>query len=606
MLLSVKGLPSFSRMLSQRPELLGVRQQAFRTRPFHSGRELFDMTTAKVPRRTRTRRYAKFTKKGEGENDHARQETSFGEIAVTVTVESVQSADATEDGPQEDGLDGTLEKVLTLEKAQKLATLSVMELRKILKQIHIDSTGRKQELIQELKSFLARHQASMPSGEVERIGASKADIHTSKERLLHSKESAIVKGKRNDLLPDKMKLDEGKHTSVEHGNSLPGKGNKLSPSNPEGWDNAKVTGRVSQVPNSKRKPKLKQHTEDQSFERPSKSQSKGKRLKTKIVEISAELDVNTNIDDLDQALNRRKPWSLLVHKNPQPEWVCYDPTCMRPVLPCVGTNLLKLMSWNVNGLRALLKVRDEKQTDATLISQLAESENFDVLCLQETKLQEKDVEQIKGSFLNDFEGSFWICSTTKLGYSGSALISRKKPLSIAYGLGLPDHDGEGRVITAEFESFFLVSAYVPNSGAKLERLVYRTTQWDPAFSSYLKELEKRKPVVLTGDLNCAYQEIDIHDPNGNRRSAGFTDGERLSFESQFLKQGLLDTFRRQHPNAVAYTYWGYRSGARPRNKGWRLDYFLVSSSIADQVHDSYTSPHVGGSDHCPIGLILKL
>ncbi|KAG9444983.1 hypothetical protein H6P81_016323 [Aristolochia fimbriata] len=295
-----------------------------------------------------------------------------------------------------------------------------------------------------------------------------------------------------------------------------------------------------------------------------------------------------------------EPWAVLAHKKPQHGWIPYNPQTMRlPPLPD-GTKSFKLMSWNVNGLRALLKL------EVCSALELAQKENFDVLCLQETKLQEKDVEKIKETLLEGYDHSFWTCSVAKLGYSGTAIISRVKPLSVRYGLGILDHDSEGRLVTVEFEKFYLLSAYVPNSGDGLKRLSYRIEKWDPSLSNYMKELQKSKPVILTGDLNCAHQEIDIHDPAGNRRSAGFTAEERESFGVNFLSNGFVDTFRHQHPGVVGYTYWGYRHGARATNKGWRLDYFLVSQCIADEVHDSYICPEITGSDHCPIGLVLKI
>ncbi|GAB4843900.1 hypothetical protein Ancab_013864 [Ancistrocladus abbreviatus] len=294
-----------------------------------------------------------------------------------------------------------------------------------------------------------------------------------------------------------------------------------------------------------------------------------------------------------------EPWTIFSHKKPQKDWIAYNPRTMRPPPLTHDTKFVKLMSWNVNGLRALLKL------EGFSVLQLSQRENFDVLCLQETKLQEKDIESVK-DLLEGYENSFWTCSISKLGYSGTAIISRIKPISVTYGLGISDHDSEGRLVTAEFDSFYLLSGYVPNSGDGLKRLSYRVTQWDPSLSSYMKELEKSKPVILTGDLNCAHQEIDIFNPAGNRRSAGFTDEERQSFEINFLSKGFIDTFRRQHPGVVGYTYWGYRHGARKTNRGWRLDYFLASESIADQVHDSYILPDVSGSDHCPIGIVLKL
>ncbi|KAG5404602.1 hypothetical protein IGI04_010721 [Brassica rapa subsp. trilocularis] len=280
----------------------------------------------------------------------------------------------------------------------------------------------------------------------------------------------------------------------------------------------------------------------------------------------------------------------------------YNPKTMRlPPLP-EGTKSVKIMTWNVNGLRALLKL------ESFSALQLAQRENFDVLCLQETKIQVKDVEEVKKALSDGYDHSFWSCSVSKLGYSGTAIISRIKPLSVRYGTGLSgsDHDMEGRIVTTEFDSFYLISTYVPNSGDGLKRLSYRIEEGDRTLSKYIKELEKTKPVVLTGDLNCAHEEIDIYNPAGNKRSAGFTIEERQSFRENFLDKGLVDTFRKQHPGVVGYTYWGYRHGTRKTNKGWRLDYFLVSESIVANVHDSYILPDINGSDHCPIGLILKL
>ncbi|MCO5600285.1 hypothetical protein L7F22_054395 [Adiantum nelumboides] len=331
--------------------------------------------------------------------------------------------------------------------------------------------------------------------------------------------------------------------------------------------------------------------------------------------LSRRTESNTEARNLDLAisnsfkeptmdtLEKVKPWLMLVHKKVQSEWTVYNPHTMRQLEP--QGNSMKLLSWNVNGLRALLKGKGDNLPGAAIL-RLAEEEDFDVLSLQETKLQEKDVITIKETLLPAYGNSLWSCSTAKLGYSGTAVISRIKPLSISYGIGIPKHDSEGRVITVEFEKFFLVTCYVPNSGQKLERLVYRTQDWDLSLGMYLKELEKKKPVILTGDLNCAHQEIDIYNPAGNRRSAGFTDEERISFEKNFLYNGFHDTFRKLHPNRVAYTYWGYRTAARPKNHGWRLDYYLASDSLLELVHDSYTLPDVEGSDHCPIGLTLKM
>ncbi|XP_022973325.1 DNA-(apurinic or apyrimidinic site) lyase, chloroplastic isoform X1 [Cucurbita maxima] len=297
-------------------------------------------------------------------------------------------------------------------------------------------------------------------------------------------------------------------------------------------------------------------------------------------------------------LMQKEPWTVLAHKKPQKGWIAYNPRTMRPKPLSKDTKSVKILSWNVNGLRALLK--------GFSAVELAEREDFDILCLQETKLQEKDVLEIKNSLMDGYHYTYWTCSVSKLGYSGTAIISRIEPISVRYGVGISEHDSEGRLVMVEFESFYLLNVYVPNSGDGLKRLSYRITQWDPSLSNYMKELEKLKPVILTGDLNCAHQEIDIYNPAGNRKSAGFTDEERQSFETSYLEKGFVDTFRRKHPDVVGYTYWGYRHGGRKTNRGWRLDYFLVSGTIAEKVHESYILPDVGGSDHCPIGLVLKL
>ncbi|KAK4484071.1 hypothetical protein RD792_011290, partial [Penstemon davidsonii] len=299
-----------------------------------------------------------------------------------------------------------------------------------------------------------------------------------------------------------------------------------------------------------------------------------------------------------------EPWTVLTHKKPQTGWTAYNPETMRPPPIGASTPYMKLMSWNVNGLRALLKFLG-------LILSCCEFRKFKhllIICNLHNLNQEKDVDAIRQSLLQGYDNSYWTCSVSKLGYSGTAIISRIKPLSVRYGLGISDHDTEGRLVTVEFDNFYLLSGYVPNSGDGLRRLVFALliTQWDPSLSNYMKDLERSKPVVLTGDLNCAHQEIDIWNPAGNKRSAGFTDEERQSFQTYFLERGFVDTFRKQHPNVVGYTYWGYRHGGRKTNKGWRLDYFLASESIANQVYDSYILPDIAGSDHSPIGLILKL
>lgn len=251
--------------------------------------------------------------------------------------------------------------------------------------------------------------------------------------------------------------------------------------------------------------------------------------------------------------------------------------------------------------------------DPKALATLIEMENPDVVCLQEHKLQE-------GQHCSDAVEAFstaipgwtvhWNCSREKKGYSGTAILCRPglNPVMVECGIGVGDHDGEGRVITAEFDDpgLFLVNVYVPNSGEGLKRLEYRVGEWDVQFSKYVKGLEQRgKPVVVTGDMNCAIEEIDIHSPKTNLRSAGFTQEERESFSKHYLQNGFVDCFRTQHPDVVGYTYWGYRFNLRAKNKGWRLDYFLISESLHASVHDCFHMPQVMGSDHCPLGLVLR-
>ncbi|GKV48873.1 hypothetical protein SLEP1_g55663 [Rubroshorea leprosula] len=236
-------------------------------------------------------------------------------------------------------------------------------------------------------------------------------------------------------------------------------------------------------------------------------------------------------------MSQSEPWTIFAHKKPQKGRIAYNPRIMRPPPLTGDTICMKLMSWNVNGRRALLKLEGFSALELT------KRENFDVLCLQETKLQtlsshieEKDVESIKHSLLEGYENSFWTCSVSKLGYSGTAIISQIKPLSVRYGLGISDQDSEGHLVTAECDTFYLLNAYVPKSGDGLRRLPYRITEWDQSLGNCMKELEKSKPVILTGDLNCAHGEIDIYDPIGNKRSAGFTNEERQSFGTNFISR----------------------------------------------------------------------
>ncbi len=249
---------------------------------------------------------------------------------------------------------------------------------------------------------------------------------------------------------------------------------------------------------------------------------------------------------------------------------------------------MKMISWNVNGLRACLK-KGFAESIATL--------NPDVLCLQETKLQ-------KGQEDFPLEGYEAIFNTAdKKGYSGTAIYTRVPALSYTFGIGIDEHDHEGRVITAEFEDFYLVCCYTPNSQRGLLRLDYRMT-WEEAMREYLLKLNEKKPVILCGDLNVAHQEIDIKNAKSNRMNAGFTDQEREKF-SRFLESGFADTFRRLHPEAVEYSWWSYMGNARENNTGWRIDYFAVSERILERVAHAAIHPEVTGSDHCPVELVLK-
>ncbi|XP_068494040.1 DNA-(apurinic or apyrimidinic site) endonuclease, chloroplastic isoform X3 [Phaseolus vulgaris] len=444
-------------------------------------------------------------------------------------------------------------------------TMTVQELRKTLKRFRVPAKGRKDDLLSALKSF-------MDSSMFEQ------DSHIREEQeLLTSAENTSIEVKAKRVL-DEDHVDDFNETSEI---SELKQGKKRLKQSESGRKTVKVA--------IKKKVSSKSDGDTADF-KPSRAKRK---VSTDIVSIVAESD------EISTATIQTEPWTVLAHKKPQKGWIAYNPRTMRPPPLDKDTKFVKLLSWNVNGLRALLKF------EGFSALQLAQREDFDILCLQETKLQEKDIEDIKQRLIDGYDNSFWTCSVSKLGYSGTAIISRIKPLSVRYGLGISDHDSEGRLVTAEFDTFYLICGYIPNSGDGLKRLSYRVTEWDPSLSNYIKELEKSKPVILTGDLNCAHEEIDIYNPAGNKRSAGFTDEERKSFATNFLSRGFVDTFRRQHPGVIGYTYWGYRHGGRKNNRGWRLDYFLVSESIADKVHDSYILPDVNGSDHCPIGLIVK-
>jgi exodeoxyribonuclease-3 len=254
---------------------------------------------------------------------------------------------------------------------------------------------------------------------------------------------------------------------------------------------------------------------------------------------------------------------------------------------------MRLVSWNVNGIRACIK---KGFVDAMIAL------DADVICLQEIKASADQARAVLELPSHPFQ---FFNPAQRAGYSGTAVLSRAEPISVRMGLGDHLEDIEGRVITVEFDEFFLVTVYTTNSGSALKRLDYRVQVWDLAFRNYLKELEALKPVVCGGDLNVAHQAIDLARPGSNRRSAGFTNEERESF-SGLLEAGFVDTFRHFSPETTAqYSWWSYRGGARARNVGWRLDYFLVSHGLLPRVSSSVIRPNVLGSDHCPVEVVLR-
>ncbi|MBC1727593.1 exodeoxyribonuclease III [Listeria seeligeri] len=251
---------------------------------------------------------------------------------------------------------------------------------------------------------------------------------------------------------------------------------------------------------------------------------------------------------------------------------------------------MKLISWNVNGLRAAVKKGFLEYFDSV---------DADIFCLQETKLQAGQINLDLPAYKD-----YWNYAVKK-GYSGTAIFTKKEPLSVQYGLGIEEHDTEGRVITLEFEKFYMVTVYTPNSQAELKRLDYRMT-FEDAILAYVKKLDETKPVVLCGDLNVAHEEIDLKNPKTNRKNAGFSDEERAKFTA-FLEAGFVDSFRYFYPDLEgAYSWWSYRMNARARNTGWRIDYFVVSERLKDNLVDAKIHPDVLGSDHCPVELELNI
>ncbi|WP_090088158.1 exodeoxyribonuclease III [Clostridium uliginosum] len=249
----------------------------------------------------------------------------------------------------------------------------------------------------------------------------------------------------------------------------------------------------------------------------------------------------------------------------------------------------KLISWNVNGLRACVKKG---------FLDILKDSDADIFCIQESKLQEGQIDLNLDGYYD-----YWNYAEKK-GYSGTAIFTKEKPLSVNLGIGIEEHDKEGRVITLEFEDFYMVNVYTPNSQQKLARIDYRMN-WEDAFIEYLKALDEKKPVILCGDLNVAHNEIDLKNPKSNRNNAGFSDQERGKIE-ELLGSGFIDTFRYFNPDKEGvYSWWSYRFNARENNAGWRIDYFLTSKALQDRLVDASIHTEIMGSDHCPVELIIK-
>jgi exodeoxyribonuclease-3 len=252
---------------------------------------------------------------------------------------------------------------------------------------------------------------------------------------------------------------------------------------------------------------------------------------------------------------------------------------------------MRLVSWNVNGIRSIL---------GKGFLEFMGNANADVICLQEIKARE---EQVTGVSWPEEYHQYWN-SAEKPGYSGTAIFSKIAPISVQFGIGVDLHDREGRVVTAEFDDYFLVNVYVPNSQRELTRLGYRTESWEPAFLGFLKTLEFTKPVVVCGDLNVAHREIDLARPKDNTKNAGFTPEERACFQ-KIIDAGFIDTFRALNPEGGHYTWWSYMNQARVRNIGWRIDYFCISPVLLPHLKDAFIWPHIVGSDHCPVGVDIQ-
>lgn len=249
---------------------------------------------------------------------------------------------------------------------------------------------------------------------------------------------------------------------------------------------------------------------------------------------------------------------------------------------------MKLISWNVNGIRACLNKG---------FSDFFKEVNADIFCLQETKCQPEQINL-------EFEGytSYWNSAERK-GYSGTAIFTKKQPVNVTYGIGIEEHDKEGRIITLEFENFYLVTNYTPNAKRELERLDYRMV-WEDEIRKYLLELNKKKPVIMCGDLNVAHEEIDLKNPKTNKGNAGFTNEEREKM-TELLNAGFIDSYRYLYPKKIEYSWWSYMGHAREKNVGWRIDYFIVSNDFRENIKDATIYTEILGSDHCPVGLEIK-
>lgn len=255
---------------------------------------------------------------------------------------------------------------------------------------------------------------------------------------------------------------------------------------------------------------------------------------------------------------------------------------------------MKLISWNVNGLRAAVQKG---------FKEFFQEVNSDIFCIQETKMQQEQIDIELNSIFQNYH-CYWN-SAIKKGYSGTAIFTKQKPIKVTYGIGIEQHDQEGRIITLEFENFYMVNCYTPNSKRELKRLTYRMI-WEDEIRNYLSKLDKIKPVIYCGDLNVAHEEIDLKNPKTNRHNAGFTDEERNKM-TELLNAGFVDTFRTLYPDKEnQYSWWSYMGRAREKNVGWRIDYFIISKDIQNKIKEAKIYPEIMGSDHCPVGLEIKI